>query len=304
MSEEPSTTAAGPSEESNPRFGGNGDRSRSTKGGGPRIPLSSERWARPVSPLPVGMPQPEADGDRDTIEAVGRLAGRVAHQLGNLLTVVDGNTAFLEEALKNRPEDRRFAAEFQEIRSVCGRAADLTRQLLSISGQRSSEPQLVDLRTLVSDMEPGYFFGDHVAFITDFAAVTCPAWVDPARMEEVVLALLMNARDAVDGHGTVRVEIGLLPGTTRDGSAGRGWVDLEVSDSGPGMGEDTLGRVFHPFFSTHPLSEDRGLGLSVARGIVEQNGGTMKVSSTPGSGTTVRVRLPAAASVSASDRRS
>ena len=239
------------------------------------------------------MPEVGTDSYRETMDAVGRLAEKVAHHLNNLLTVVEGNAAFLEETL----EDRRLALEVQEIRNACGRSAGLTTQLLSLSGSRWCEPRIVDLRTLVSGMELGRFFPDDAVFCTDFAAVPCRVRVDPAHLEEVVLGLVLNAREAIGGRGTVRVGIDHLPCMKIDGSPSQGCVQLEVSDSGEGMDEKTLSRVFQPYFSTHPFSKDRGLGLSVAAGIVRQSGGTMKVSSAPGHGTTVRVWLPATASV-------
>jgi signal transduction histidine kinase len=244
------------------------------------------------------------EGNPHTMEAVGRLAGRIAHHLNNLLTVVEGNASFLEDALGNGLDDRQLSTELQEIRNACGRTSKLTTQLLSISGYRWSEPRLVDLRTLVSGMDLGYFFEDHVGFRTDFAAAACPVRVDPTLMEEVVLALVLNAREAVGSRGTVRVGIDNFLAEKDNGGSANGWVQLEVSDSGPGMDEETLSKAFHPFFSTRPFPEDRGLGLSVAYGIVQQSRGSMIISSAPGSGTTVRMRFPAAASVSASDRRS
>lgn len=303
MSEARSRTEASRADNLRPRFGGNGASSPGTEGGVTRVPRRSEQSAHRVSRVRDGMPEVGAEDHRDTMEAVGRLAGRVAHHLNNLLTVVEGNTAFLEEALENGLEDRQFGAELQEIRSACGRMSDLTTKLLSISGCCWGESHIVDLRTLVSGMNLGYLFGNDVALCTDFATVACPVRVDPARMEEVVLSLVLNAREAVGNRGTVRLGIDHLPGMKVDGGSARGWVQLEVADSGPGMDRETLGRILHPFFSNRPFSEDRGLGLSVAYGIVQQSGGTMKVSSAPGLGTAVRVWLPAIAPVSASDRR-
>jgi signal transduction histidine kinase len=241
-----------------------------------------------------GVPEMGVDGYRETMDAVGRLAGKVAHHLNNLLTVVEDNASYLEEEL----EDPRFAPGLRDIREACGRASELSTQLLSISGCRWCEPHTVDLRTLVSGMDLGRFFSDDVEFRTDFVATTCRVRVDPAHLEEVVVGLVLNAREAVGGHGTVRVGIDHIPGMEIDGSPATGWVQLEVSDSGPGMDWETLSRAFQPFFSTRPFSEDRGMGLSVACGIVRQSGGTMKISSAPGCGTTVRVWLPANDSVS------
>jgi two-component system cell cycle sensor histidine kinase/response regulator CckA len=279
----------------------NGDSSPGTEGSALRLRRSSRQGAQRFSIPREGVPQVGAEEYRDTMEAVGRLAGKVAHHLNNLLTVVQGNAAYLEEALDEAQVDGRFVSELREIRNACGRASEFTTQLLAISGSRWYEPRIVDLRTLVSDMDLGHFFPADVVFCTDFTALTCPVRVDPTHLEEVVMGLVLNAREAVAGHGTVRVAVDHLPGTKTDGTASKGWVQLEVSDSGRGMDRETLSRVFHPFFSTRPFLEERGLGLSVACGIVRQCGGTMTVSSAPGRGATVRVWLPAAALIEASE---
>lgn len=260
--------------------------------GRPRAP------EHPVSGIRREVPEVGMGAYADSMEAMGRLAGRVASHLNELLEVVDRNTSSMGEAL----EDGQGARELQEIRDAYGRASELSEKLLSISGCRRSEPRIVDLRTLVSEMKLGRSFSDDVLYCTDFAVVTCPVNVDPTHLEELVLELVRNAREAVGERGTVRVGIDHLPGATIDGSRRMGWVQLEVSDSGKGMDWETLTHAFQPFFTTRASAEDRGLGLAACCGILRQSGGTMKVYSAPGSGTTVRVWLPAAASVSASDR--
>lgn len=292
----PGSPGASPREELHFRSESEGDGglSTGTDGNELRFAGTPERAARPFAIFRAGVPEVGVDGYRDTMDAVGRLAGKVAQHLNNLLTVVEANVSSIETSL----EDRRCASELREIRDACGRASGLTTRLLSISGYRWCEPRVVDLRTLVSGMDLGGLFPDDVVFCSDFAAVMCPVWGDPAHLEEVVRGLVQNALEAVGGYGTVRVGIDHLPGKKVDGSPGKGWVQLEVSDSGRGMDRETLSRVFHPFFTTRPFSEDRGLGLSAACGIVRQSGGTMKVSSAPGWGTSVRVWFPAAASVS------
>jgi signal transduction histidine kinase len=291
------SSAEHPFEDLHSRSEATGAPSPGTEGRVLRFPRSPEQAAHPFPMPPGGVPEVGMDEYRDTMDAVGRLAGKVAHHLNNLLTVVVGSATHLEDELA----DRRFASELRDIRDACGRASDLSTQLLSISGFGWREPRIVDLRTLVSGMDLGRFFSDEVVLRTDFAPVTCPVRVDPIDLEEVVVGLVLNAREAVGGRGTVRVGIDHLPEMKIHGSPPRGWVQVDVSDSGRGMDRETLSRVFHPFFSTRPFSEDRGLGLSVACGIVRQSGGMIKVSSAPGRGTTVRVWLPAAASVSASD---
>jgi two-component system, cell cycle sensor histidine kinase and response regulator CckA len=234
-------------------------------------------------------------GYADSVDAVGRLAGKVALRLSELFAVVDRNTASMGEAL----EDGQLAGELQEMRDACVQALVLSNHLLSISGSRRAEPRVIDLRTLVSEMRLGHSISDDVLYCTDFAAEPCPVNADPAHLEELILGLVRNAKEAVGRCGTVRIAIDHLPAMKIDGSRKMGWVQLDVSDSGQGMDWETLTRAFHPFFTTRPDPEDRGLGLAVSCGIIRQNGGTMKIYSAPGCGTTVRVWLPAAASVSA-----
>jgi signal transduction histidine kinase len=144
-------------------------------------------------------------------------------------------------------------------------------------------------------MDLGHFFSGDAVLCTDFTTLTCPVRVDSEHLEEVVVGSVLNAKEAMGHSGTILIRIDHLPGRRIDGSPGTAWVQLEVSDSGRGMDKGTLSGVFHPFCSIHPFLEDRGLGMSVACGIVRQSGGTMTVSSAPGCGTTVRVWLPAVA---------
>jgi signal transduction histidine kinase len=254
------------------------------------------RFFRNPPPLPhhsmlrAGVPEAGGEGSDEAMDAVARLAGKVAHHLNNLLTVVGCSASYLEEELP----DQRFSAELQDIRDACHQASALSTQLLSISGRRWSEARVVDLRTVVLDLELGRLFSDDIVFVVDVAAATCPVCVDPGHLGEVVTGLVHNAREAVGPSGTVLVRIDRLPGRTTEGRPATGWVRLEVSDSGPGMDPETLGKAFHPFFSRHPFTADRGLGLTAAYGIVRQSGGTMKLSSAPGYGTTANVWLPAA----------
>lgn len=260
----------------------------------PTTPAHMEHQPQPGPVLvPSGQRKPEAGGDeyRDTMDAVGRLAGKVAHHLNSLITVIEGHAWLLEDELVDGP----LPSELREIRDGCRRATDLSTQLLSISGRRWREPRVVDLRTLVSDLDLGRFFSGNSVFCTDFAAVTCPVRVDSEQLEEAVVGLVLRAKKAVGHSGTVLVRIDHLPGRWLDGSPGTARVQLEVSDSGRGVEKETPSKASHPSFRTDPLLEDRGRGMSVAYGIVRQSGGTMTVSSAPGYGTTVRVCLPAVA---------
>ncbi len=253
----------------------------------------ADRFSRP---LPASVPRLDTQEAVETMQAMSQFAGKIAHHLNNMLTVVGGNTAYLESELSGQG----FDAELNDIRDACGRATELASRLLTISGRRWAEPRVVDLRALVSDMDLGRFISGDVVFCTEFAAARCRVRVDPAHLRDVVTELVLNARDAVHGRGSVRVGVEHLPSRSTENGSSAGWVELEVSDTGCGMDEETLSRAFHPFFSTHSFSEHRGLGLSVAHGIVRQCGGTMRIASAPGRGTTVRVWLPAVASISVS----
>jgi signal transduction histidine kinase len=229
------------------------------------------------------LPQP------DVGVAVGRMARAVAHHLNGLLMVVEGNAAFLRSSV----DDPRLAAEVQEIQNACGRTGRLSEQLLSVSGQRWAEPVIVDLKHAVTEMEPGRFVPDEVAFCTDFTARECQVWADPSHLREVVLALVLNARAAVSAGGTILLRIDLVRGTPVQGRSAQGWVELEVADNGVGMDPETVESAILPFFSTRERAQGRGLGLSVAHGLIRQAGGFLKISSGTASGTSVRFWLPA-----------
>ncbi|TVP57282.1 MAG: hypothetical protein EA351_06090 [Gemmatimonadales bacterium] len=266
----------------------NGTGPSGPEGGVILFPGDRNGTANRFSPLPARISQVGMHETGETMDAMRRLAGRVAHHLNNLLTVVGGNAAYLDTALSGR----EFESELRDILEACEQATELSSRLLSISGCRWAEPRIFDLRTLVSEMSLGRYFSEDILFCTDLAAKPCSVQVDPAQMKELVIELVLNARDAIQGGGKVRVGIEYLPGMSIEGGPSTGWVQLEVSDSGEGMDQETLSRAFHPFFSTHPFEENRGLGLSVAYAIVRQSGGTLKIFSATGRGTTVRVWLP------------
>jgi two-component system, cell cycle sensor histidine kinase and response regulator CckA len=261
--------------------------------------MSSDRPAMNLhlveSPRPGENELPSAGvmvfGDRHTPEwtaPVAHLAGQVAHHLNNILTVIDGNTLYVLERL----DDERLRQDLLEVRNACSRAAGIGSQLLSISGRRWGHPLVVDLREVVQALDPGGFFGGDTIFCTDFTLAPCPVRVDPAHLQEVVIALVLNAREALNGGGTVRMSIDRVPSTDGPDEPGPGSIQLELFDSGSGMDQDTLEQALQPWFSTHVPSLDRGLGLAVAHGFVRQSGGELALESAPGQGTTVRIRLP------------
>jgi two-component system cell cycle sensor histidine kinase/response regulator CckA len=231
------------------------------------------------------------------MDSLGRLAGGVAHDFNNLLTVIRGYADVLSNQFAG--EDPRLG-EVREIRSAADRATSLTRQLLAVSRRQVLTPREVDLNLLVQDMERmlGRVIGENITI------TTLPGrdlgWVraDPSQLEQVLLNLAVNARDAMPDGGTLTIETRrrtILPG--RDDPGARGvppgdYVVLIVQDTGVGMDPVTQSMMFEPFFTTKPVGEGTGLGLSTVYGIVQQSSGLVTVESEPGFGTAFRIYLP------------
>jgi PAS domain S-box-containing protein len=231
------------------------------------------------------------------VEAVGRLAGGVAHDLNNVLTAIIGYAHMLAEALPQEHEERESV---DGILEAAGRAAALTRSLLTFSRKQPLQPRPVDLRDLVRGVAAMVrrLLGEDVDFVIDLPEEPLVAVVDPARLEQVLVNLATNARDAMPGGGRLscsaeRValgpdEAGLL------GLAGPGdFVRLTVSDTGQGMSEEVQRQAFEPFFTTKGQGKGTGLGLAIVHGIVRQHGGAVTLQSAPGAGTTMVIHLPA-----------
>jgi two-component system cell cycle sensor histidine kinase/response regulator CckA len=223
----------------------------------------------------------------ERLEAVGRLAAGVAHDLNNVLTVINGCSELLLEGIYPQDPLRELVVE---IRQAGERAAALTRQLLAFSRKQVLAPQVVRLDEVVSGLEPmlrRLIGGGDVVRLTVTRDGT-PAWVraDPVQIEQVVVNLAVNARDAMPGGGELTIEMGTAtPG-------GRPHAVLAVSDTGVGMSEAVRVRLFEPFFTTKGPGRGTGLGLATVYGIVEQSGGRIEVDSAPGRGSTFRVYLP------------
>jgi PAS domain S-box-containing protein len=223
------------------------------------------------------------------LETVGQLAGGVAHDFNNLLAVILNYAYFVRERL---PEENELRADLEEIRHAAERASELTHQLLVFSRREAVQPVVLDLNEVVRDTERllGRSMGEHAELVTDLEAAECRVEADRAQLEQVVLNLVMNARDAMPAGGTVRIE-------TRLGDD----VLLAVSDEGEGMEPEVQARAFEPFFTTKPKGAGTGLGLATVYGTVTQAGGHAEIDSTPGRGTTVRVHLPHATAAGAPD---
>ena len=225
------------------------------------------------------------------MEAVGRLAGGVAHDFNNLLTVIAGYAALLKEDLGGREQP-----ELEEIQAAVKRAADLTRQLLAFSRKQIWQPQVLDVNSVVSHMEGMLrrLIGEDITLVAALAGDLGKVKADPGQIEQVIMNLAVNARDAMPGGGKLLIETKsahLEAGQIASLPAGH-YVQLCVSDTGHGMSVETASRIFEPFFTTKEVGKGTGLGLSTALGIVQQGGGSLTVESKIGVGTIFRVYLP------------
>jgi PAS domain S-box-containing protein len=233
------------------------------------------------------------------MESVGRLAGGVAHDFNNLLTVIlsDVGLAQASPAARN-PE---LAESLQEIGQAAERARDLTRQLLALGRRQILEVRDVDLNRLVTDFGKmlARLVGEDVVVTNNLEAAHGLVRADPVQLEQVILNLAVNARDAMPGGGrltfrTEDAEVGPDAAVEGPGVEPGAYVVLTVSDTGSGMDPETRAHAFEPFFTTKDAGKGTGLGLATVLGIVRQHGGNVWLDSEPGHGTTVRVYLPRA----------
>jgi PAS domain S-box-containing protein len=230
------------------------------------------------------------------MDAVGRLAGGVAHDFNNMLSVIVGHT---EIALSRLAPGHELYDSLDTIRQAALRSAGLTQQLLAFSRQQVVSPRYLDLRLLVRDFEKMLkrVIGDDIALRIVEAPEPCSVRVDPVQMEQVILNLTINARDAMPRGGQLSIETRLVTLTPEhvyahpDAKLGR-HVELAVKDEGTGMDAETLRRIFEPFFTTKAEGRGTGLGLSTVYGIVHQSGGSLAVESELDKGSTFHVYLP------------
>jgi PAS domain S-box-containing protein len=221
------------------------------------------------------------------LEALGQLAGGVAHDFNNLLGVILNYTSLLTDQVT----DPTALGDLAEIRVAAERAAVLTHQLLSFARRDSSNPEPVEVGALVGELAPELeqCLGAAIDLVLEVGDPPLLASADRGQLEQVLLHLATNAREAMPIGGLVRVGVRAEPG----GHGEEGSIVVEVVDTGVGMAADVAARAFEPFFTTKPDREGHGLGLATAHGIVKRHGGRLSLRSTAGDGTTVRLELPA-----------
>jgi nitrogen fixation negative regulator NifL len=230
------------------------------------------------------------------MEAIGRLAGGIAHDFNNLLTVITGRSHLASRRL---PAGDPVRLDIEAIEKTSQRAAALTRQLLTFSRQQVLQPRLLDINAVVTGVEAllRRIIGEDVELATVLAPDVGALKADPCQLEQVLLNLAVNARDAMPRGGrltieTANVDVGPHGARADLGAAPGGYVRLSVTDTGHGMDERTQARAFEPFFTTKEPGKGTGLGLATVHGIVKQTGGHIAVESEAGRGTTFRIYLP------------
>jgi two-component system cell cycle sensor histidine kinase/response regulator CckA len=230
------------------------------------------------------------------MEAIGTLSGGVAHDFNNLLTVIRGYTNQLLESPHQSPESRM---QIKRIDEAAERASALTRQLLAFSRRQVLQPKLFDVNELVANLDQMLrrLIGEHIEMKTVAAKEPCLVKADAGQIEQVIMNITINARDAMPQGGKLTLETANTDldrefAATIEGAVPGPYVMLAVSDTGEGMDADTKAHIFEPFFTTKGLGKGTGLGLSTVYGIVKQSGGYISVYSEPGRGSTFKVYLP------------
>ncbi len=236
------------------------------------------------------------------LESLGQLAGGVAHDFNNLLGVISNYAAFVGEEVARQPPDERWQAvrdDIGQVQRAAERAAGLTHQLLAFARQETIQPRVLNLNDVVQSVEQLLIrtLGEHIELIADLTADLPSVLADQGQIEQVLVNLAVNARDAMPRGGKLIIQTAR---TSIDDTAYQGelppgqYVALKVSDTGTGIPKDVLDRVFEPFFSTKPKGEGEGTGLGLATvyGIITQAGGHVRIYSEPGLGTSLTALLP------------
>jgi signal transduction histidine kinase len=242
-----------------------------------------------------------AQAEAQRLETAARFAGGIAHDFQNLLSVITAGVGSLRAG-------GAAADELDDVASASARAAALVRQLLAFSRQQALEPQLVRPADVVAGLEGilRHVAGEKVRLVVERPAGPWRVLVDPTQLEQVLLNLVVNARDAMPAGGTLRVglfdvEVAPADPEAREGMPAGAYVALEVADTGTGMTDEVRRRIFEPFFTTKGSGGGSGIGLATVHGIVTQSGGHLTVRSAPGAGATFTVYLPRAGDSPAPD---
>jgi nitrogen-specific signal transduction histidine kinase/ActR/RegA family two-component response regulator len=230
------------------------------------------------------------------VEAIGRLAGGVAHDFNNLLMTIKGCSELLLNAFDRRDPRRE---EVEEILKAADRATSLTRQLLAFGRRQVLQPQLLDMNSIVMNMDKMLrrLIGEDVQLITSLDPELWPVKVDPGMIEQVIMNLVVNSRDALPNGGKLTIETANVVHDEEYASAHISvkpgyYVMLAVSDNGCGMDKEVQSHLFEPFFTTKEKGRGSGLGLSTVYGIIKQSGGNIWAYSEPSLGTTFKIYLP------------
>ncbi|GAB4420520.1 MAG: hypothetical protein Fur0044_17460 [Anaerolineae bacterium] len=231
------------------------------------------------------------------MEAIGRLAGGVAHDFNNILTVMTGYTDLILS--RHQQPDDSEREELEQIKKAIKQATLLTRQLLTFSRKQVVQPQVINLNTIVADLETMLrrLIGEHIELVTSLEPQLGQVKADPGQMEQVVMNLAVNARDAMPHGGTLTIatsNVNLDEAEARQhvGANPGAYVRLTISDTGHGMDAETRRRIFEPFFTTKEPGHGTGLGLATVHGIVNQSSGHIVVHSEAGEGATFDIFLP------------
>ncbi|MGC8494203.1 MAG: two-component system sensor histidine kinase NtrB, partial [Syntrophobacteraceae bacterium] len=230
------------------------------------------------------------------LEAVGRLAGGVAHDFNNMLGVILGHA---EMVLDEMGADTPLRHNLLEMKRAAERSADLTRQLLAFARKQTISPKVLDLNETVSAILKMLrrLIGEDISLVWKPGVGIWPVKLDPSQIDQILANLAVNARDAMTGIGSLTIETAnaVFDETWRAGHIGfvcGSYVMLAVSDTGTGIDKENLGLIFEPFFTTKEIGKGTGLGLATVYGIVKQNNGFINVYSEPGHGTTFKIYLP------------
>ena len=230
------------------------------------------------------------------MESVGRLAGGIAHDFNNMLTVILGHTQLA--IIANGPAEP-LASHLRKIEETSHRSANLVRQLLAFARKQTVAPQIVDINSNIDNMLTMLqrLIGEDIAIQWRPGRKIWPMWIDPSQLDQIILNLGVNARDAIAGVGTITIETANIRADhdycrINPESIPGDYVLIAISDDGCGMGRETIERIFEPFFSTKAIGKGTGMGLATVYGVIKQNKGFINVYSEPDKGTSFKVYLP------------